>query len=230
MQATSKIFIIGLPRTGTTSLCASLLDLDLKVAHTAYTQQSFALADVVADTPVYCHYPQLDALFPHSIFIYLERDIDSWIRSIQALLRKVQASQLSSPGTKHPLLEHCFSEIFHGLDDEYINDRVHLKDCYLRHAQKVEHYFSRQPQRLLKLAIEKNGAFNKLQAFLAANYTGRGNDREKPLAHQENSQASLPRLNAVGKITDWNNIRHPNKISSNDRGTIRAQYFDYFSS
>ncbi|MEM7388342.1 MAG: sulfotransferase, partial [Pseudomonadota bacterium] len=47
----SKIFIIGLPRTGTTSICNSFLQLGYKTAHTAYTQQAITTADVIADTP-----------------------------------------------------------------------------------------------------------------------------------------------------------------------------------
>jgi len=57
----SKIFIIGLPRTGTTSICNSFLQLGYKTAHTAYTQQAIITADVIADTPVFSEYALLDS-------------------------------------------------------------------------------------------------------------------------------------------------------------------------
>ena len=48
-----KIFIIGLPRTGTTSVCVAMLELGFYVAHTAYTDRSFTEAQVIADTPIF---------------------------------------------------------------------------------------------------------------------------------------------------------------------------------
>lgn len=58
---TNKVFIIGLPRTGTTSLCSFLLNKGLTVAHTAYCQQAFDSAQVIADTPIFHDFQQLDS-------------------------------------------------------------------------------------------------------------------------------------------------------------------------
>ncbi|WP_320819085.1 sulfotransferase, partial [Thalassolituus sp.] len=41
----SKIFIIGLPRTGTTSISVALLELGFLVAHTAFTKKAFEVAE-----------------------------------------------------------------------------------------------------------------------------------------------------------------------------------------
>jgi hypothetical protein len=56
-----KIFIIGLPRSGTTSICSVMLELGYSVAHTAYTQKTFDNAQVIADTPIFADYKQLDS-------------------------------------------------------------------------------------------------------------------------------------------------------------------------
>ena len=85
----NKLFVIGLPRTGTTCISAALLDYQLNVAHTALTKQAFATADVITDTPCFVDYPHLDQLFPGAYFVYSERKITDWIPSIQMLLTKI---------------------------------------------------------------------------------------------------------------------------------------------
>ncbi|MFT7558967.1 MAG: hypothetical protein ACI93R_000870 [Flavobacteriales bacterium] len=86
----SKIFIIGLPRTGTTSICIHLLDHNHRVAHNAYCENTIVQADVIADTPVFADYAKLDALYPNSKFIMLERSLELWTPSIQRLLRSMR--------------------------------------------------------------------------------------------------------------------------------------------
>jgi hypothetical protein len=81
----NKIFIIGLPRTGTTSVCAAMLTLGFRVAHTAYTVRAFDEAQVIADTPIFNDYQQLDQAYPKAKFIYLERSLKNWLPSIQQL-------------------------------------------------------------------------------------------------------------------------------------------------
>ena len=71
----NKLFIIGLPRTGTTSISVALLDYGFKVAHTAYTKRAFELADVISDAPCFADYQELDNIFPHSKFVYLDRPL-----------------------------------------------------------------------------------------------------------------------------------------------------------
>ena len=85
----NKLFIIGLPRTGTTSISVALLDYGFKVAHTAYTKRAFELADVISDAPCFCDYQELDKLFPNSKFVYLDRALTSWVPSVQMLLNKM---------------------------------------------------------------------------------------------------------------------------------------------
>ena len=107
----NKLFIIGLPRTGTTSVRVALLDSGFKVAHTAFTQRTFELAEVFSDTPCYCDYRQLDRLFPNSKFVYLDRDIELWIPSVQMLLTKMQ-NNLSTEGHFNPIIKRCFNQTF----------------------------------------------------------------------------------------------------------------------
>ncbi len=49
----SKLFIIGLPRTGTTSISVALLEMGLLVAHTAFTKKAFEVADAISGAPCF---------------------------------------------------------------------------------------------------------------------------------------------------------------------------------
>ena len=94
----NKLFIIGLPRTGTTSLSVALLDYSFKVAHPAYTKRAFELADVISDAPTFCDFRQLDGLFPGSKFVYLERSLALWVPSMRMLLNKISQSRFIPVG------------------------------------------------------------------------------------------------------------------------------------
>ena len=108
----NKLFIIGLPRTGTTSISIAMLDYGFKVAHTAFTKQAFELADVISDSPCFCDYQQLDALYPNSKFVYLDRALEQWIPSIQMLLKKMQENLAPKTGIFNPVLKRSFNETF----------------------------------------------------------------------------------------------------------------------
>ena len=206
----NKLFVIGLPRTGTTSLCAALLEHGLKVAHTAYTQETFRLARVFADTPCFCDYPQLDELFPGSLFVYLDRSLDGWIPSAQKLLEKMQPN-LQPDGHFNPIIKRCFRDTF-ALDQ--IPEPLcpdHLQACYQRHQQQVEAYFADRDD-LLHLDVSQPGSLTQLLKFMG-----------QPTDHA----LDFPHLNADNKISAWRNLKHPNKVNSSASGPERRRFFDY---
>ena len=206
----SKIFIISLPRTGTTSVCALFLSLGFKTAHTAFTRYSFDQAQVIADTPVYCDYRQLDQLFPGSKFIYLDRSLNEWLPSISQLLVRM-VPRLVRPDGFHPVMQRCFSEVFSQLTIDSAKDFQHLSACYERHQQQVNQYFFTQKQRLLCVDIAKEDALPRMLEFL--NIT-------KPVV-------SMPHLNQSGKIAQWKKINHPLKVSSNISGKGGRLFLEY---
>jgi len=107
-----KIFIIGLPRTGTTSVCAAMLALGYRVAHTAYTERSFFEAQVLADTPIFCDYQRLDSAYPNAKFIYLARDMEKWLPSIAQLLARMHNNLIRDDGGFNPIIKRCYQTIF----------------------------------------------------------------------------------------------------------------------
>jgi len=206
----NKLFIIGLPRTGTTSVSTALLEYDLKVAHTAFTKRTFELADVFSDTPCYCDYPQLDKLFPNSKFVYLDRAIELWVPSIRMLLTKMQKN-LSSDGHFNPIMKRCFNTTFElpNTGDPLTTD--HLTHCYQQHQLKVSGYFSGRND-LLSIDVSQPDGLKKLLGFIDVSMK---------------TDSEFPHLNAGRMVTTWKDIKHPNKINSNASGPERRKFLDY---
>ncbi len=201
-KKSNKIFIIGLPRTGTTSVCSKFLQLGFTVAHTAYTQETFEQAQVIADTPVFCDYQQLAQYYPNSQFIYLTRTMESWLPSIKQLLQRMYTNVTRSDGGFNPIIKRCYQEVFSPFNEKNINSDEFLTACYQRHAQQVNEYFSTMPERFFTLDVSQPESFNNLHQFL-----------QLPEMIQ-----SFEQLNIGGKITAWKDLTHPNKVASTRNG------------
>lgn len=206
-----KIFIIGLPRTGTTSICSKFIELGYNVAHTAYTQQTFEHAQVIADTPIFTDYQQLDEYYPHSKFIYLERELSLWLPSIKQLLQRMHHNITRDDGGFNPYLKRCYQQIFAPFTLESINNNNFLSDCYLKHKNSAEQYFITRKNDFLMIDISKEECLPQLQAFLGLAKT---NDR-------------FERLNIGGKVTAWKDIKSPLKVESTHKGRIST--LDYLN-
>lgn len=200
----NKIFVIGLPRTGTTSLCVACLDLGFKVAHTAYTNFAFKEAKVLADTPIYTKYPVLDSRYPGAKFIYLQRAQEHWVPSIQKLLNRMYKNVVRADGGFNPYIKACFQEVFSPFTLENINDPDFLWGCYQKHEALVNKYFAQRNNDLLKINISDPSAWQSLITFL----------------HKDGHQGEFQHFNKGGKVTAWNDIKHPLKVPSTHKGRI----------
>lgn len=207
----NKTFIIGLPRTGTTSISVALLDYGFKVAHTAYTKRAFELADVVSDAPCFADYKELDALFPNSKFVYLDRALERWVPSMQMLLNKMLPELAPKSGYLNPVLKRCINKTFAPLTTENPLDALHLETCYRTHQQEVFHYFSTRDD-LLTIDISQEYSLQKLLAFLGI---------ESEIA------VKFPHLNIGKQVDNWKEFKHPNKINSLSAGKEHRKFFDY---
>lgn len=221
----SKILVVGLPRTGTTSFCYLMLTLGFRVAHTAYTKESFYQADVIADTPVYSDFEELDKIFPGSKFVFLERDLQEWIPSMAILLKKIEAKLAATPDHFHPLFLTCMRKVFPEINDNFKLAESQLERCYLSHQEKVKRYFSSRPEDLLCLDVSETGVEERIMEFLKTSVKG-----SQKLEIKEGGNAlAMPHLNRAGEITGWNKLKHPNKVDSYAFGEDRRKYFDYFA-
>ena len=206
----SKIFIIGLPRTGTTSISVAMLEAGFTVAHTAFTKQTFELADVISDAPCFSDFEQLDLLFPNSKFIYLHRDLSQWVPSMQRLLTKMAEGLTPKGGFFSPVLKRAFNETF-DTEHPHLLTEQHLKNCYLQHVQHVSNYFHGKDN-LLNINLSDPNSFVALYDFLGLPYqTGE----------------NFPHLNTGSQVAAWKAYKHPNKVSSHSAGKDHRQFFDY---
>ena len=195
----SKIFIIGLPRTGTTSVCVSLLDSGLKVAHCAVTEGSLLAADAIGDTPAYNDYKMLDKRFPGSRFIYLERQMDSWLPSIKSLLANMVTGLNSSQGGFPPAVKRCYRDIFQPLTATSITSDAHLSACYTRHKNDIYNYFNSRDDSFLAIDISQDGAYRQMVSFLDLH----------------SNDTTFKKMNTQGQIISWRELQHINKIRLN---------------
>lgn len=202
-----KIFIIGLPRTATTSVCAAMLELGFKTAHTAYTNQSMNDAQVIADTPVFCDYQLLDKTYPNAKFIYLQRDSTVWLPSIRQLLIRMYKNLQRTDGGFNPTLKRCYNDIFSPLTLENIENDDFLQSCYDRHQQGINEYFKGREQDLLQIDVSDKNSFDSLLAFLEIDTI-------------QTQLKGFERINIGGKVTAWKQIKSPLKIEATQKGKV----------
>jgi hypothetical protein len=221
----NKLFIIGLPRTGTTSISISMLDYGFNVAHTAYTKQAFKLADVLSDAPCFSDYKELDALFPGSKFVYLDRALADWIPSIQMLLKKMYSNLEPKTGIFNPVLKRSFNEAFslyikplnqqgsskNLMLNEQAFDEKHLVRCYNTHKREVTAYFSDRED-LLTINLSDKASLSQLLTFLN-------------IAHS--ADVEFPHVNIGKHVSGWREHKHPNKVNALSAGEDQRKFFDY---
>ncbi|WP_286272985.1 sulfotransferase [Thalassotalea hakodatensis] len=202
----NKVFIIGLPRTGTTSICKMCLDFGFHVAHTAYTDKTFEFATVLADTPMFADYKALDLAYPNSKFVLLERELTDWLPSIKQLLQRMYENVTRTDGGFNSIIKRCYQQTFSPFTFDNINDDAFLSQAYVKHQQEVLHYFNQQPSKLLSINIQQSNAVEELSKFLSI---------KTDTTHFEH-------LNKGGKVTAWKDIEHPKKVASTRKGRATA--------
>lgn len=207
----NKLFIIGLPRTGTTSISVALLEYDFMVAHTAFTKHAFELADVISDAPCFSDYKELDALFPGSKFVYLDRDLDKWIPSAQMLLQKMEARLDPITGVFSPVLKRSFNEVFSLTTTDNPYTKEHLEACYLKHKKEVFEYFKNRND-FIGVNVSHEKSLQTLLEFLGLKVKG---------------HSDFPHLNIGRHVAGWKEFKHPNKINANSAGKEHRKFFDY---
>jgi len=203
----NKIFIIGLPRTATTSVCLAMLGLGFKTAHNAYTEHAFSEAQVIADTPVFCDYQNLDKHFLNSKFIYLTRDEKSWLPSVKQLLQRMIVNLQRSDGGFNPHLKRCYNEVFLPLTSHNIAQDDFLLQCYLRHQQGIFDYFKDRSTDLLTIDVSESQSYQQMLAFL-------------DIASEQGRASGFEKINIGGKVKAWQDINNVLKVESTNKGRI----------
>ncbi|MBQ4863596.1 sulfotransferase family protein [Pseudoalteromonas sp. MMG013] len=198
-----KVFIVGLPRTGTTSVCVACLELGFKTAHTAYTRQTFQNAEVLADTPIFNDYRMLANRYSDAKYIYLDRALDQWLPSISQLLTRMSNNLFSEQGGFNDTIKRCYLTTFNGLTPNNTSDNQFLTQCYNEHKAVAINFFNEHYLDYVELNLATDDAMSQLADFL-----------------QVETQATMPFLNKKGKVTAWNMIKHPLKVPSTREGKV----------
>lgn len=234
----TKAFIIGLPRSGTTSVSVALLEQGFKVAHQAFTKQAFELANIVSDAPCFSDYKQLANLYPQAKFIYLDRDIESWALSMQMLLSRMLPHLDMKTGRFHPILKRSFTHTFGVGEVSDPMDTQHLISCYQAHKKAVFDFFYSEgiPQHhFISLDISENGSLSRLINFLDVDkdiHFPNSNAPQLSCSHLNSLNLSslhlnFPHLNKGRNVASWDEYKHANKINSNVSGPEKRKFFDY---
>ena len=137
----SKIFGIGLSRTGTTTLTDTLNQLGYNIIHYPNDHQMFndPNNDGCTDIPVTVNYKKLDELWPRSKFIYTIRDKDEWVESIVPYLERKRNWNMNSKFTQNR------AKLY---GDPFPNARQ-ASEAYERHSNDVINYFKNRSDMLL---------------------------------------------------------------------------------
>jgi hypothetical protein len=157
-----KVFVIGYPKTGTTSLENALTILGYNVKGTFgqedpdYSRKAFEMAlpfveqyDAFRDPPWSKIYKELDKKYPGNKFILTLRPTEKWIKSA--------ADYFTRP---NPMKEWYFgSGIAKGNEDTWIAR-------YERHNKEVLEYFKDRPDDLLVMQLTEGESWEKLCPFL----------------------------------------------------------------
>lgn len=172
-----KVLVIGFQKTGTTTMTDALRSLgfsvgqaaqsinlalkgkDLPAAQIDETVRSMAFdiadrADAVQDSPYPLLFKELDARYPGSKFIYLDREPDSWVKSV--------VGHFGSGST-------VLRDWIYGEPKAVGNEEVYRKR-FLDHRDEVRAYFADRPGDILSMNLADGDGWLKLVTFLGDDF------------------------------------------------------------
>ena len=180
----TKIFCIGLNKTGTSSLELVLESMGYRLGDQSAAEAKFGrwvkrdfrwlaefckTADAFQDAPFSFPFTfvYLDQLFPKSKFILTEREsADRWYESV---VRFHQLIASLEPGI-HYQFPYVVSRLF-GTDQSDPYEREMAIAYYEQHNAVVKSYFRYRPHDLLVLNVGSKGSLRVLEAFLGRKST-----------------------------------------------------------
>jgi len=168
-EKNAKVFVIGISRTGTTSLTEALRCIGYQnVIHgplsiikrvngeLVLNHEAVRRYDALADTPAAFMFRQLDAAFPGAKFILTVRDVEPWLKSMRRVRRVWPLLRL------HPTLAQLVRE---ALGKGGLNDEGAMRVMFLQHIREVLAHF-RGRDDLLVMDLAAGDDWEKLCHFL----------------------------------------------------------------
>lgn len=208
---TNKVFCIGAPKTGTTSLSFALLMLGYKTSLAGFSRMptdfsfqsihDFVLSDseqfdAMQDTPWYCFYKELDKKYPNSKFILTLRDSESWHYSWDNMFNR--------ENKYHKLTKFVF---FEGKNIAYTKENYISQ--YEKRNNEIINYFEGRTNDLLVLDLDNGIGWKEICHFL--------NKKEPALPYPRIRPQDFRTQDALKLI--WNlKWLNPNVLNSIDLG------------
>lgn len=161
----SKVFGIGLSRTGTSSLAKALQMLGYRAIHYPKLNHIFELAnkyDAMTDTTVCVSFEELDRRFPNSKFILTTRNLKSWLKSSEwffSLDKVLKSPRYRRTGKLLSEQQIYLRETLYGA--KFFN-REKYKQGFLDYHKKVYDYFDD----ILTINIGKGDGFKQICKYL----------------------------------------------------------------
>jgi hypothetical protein len=189
-MSVNKIFNIGLPKTGTTSLNQALNDLGFPSIHNpkAFRRQAmkgqyrFEPDNWQALTNFGEHfYPQLDNAYPDSKFILTVRDEDAWLTSLQQQFGHSTGDEVGARWEWSRRIRTLLREWKRLVSNEVVITHMHARIdifgtysfhaernlyVYRLHQKNARDYFRDRPQDFLVMDICNGDGWEKLCPFL----------------------------------------------------------------
>ena len=166
----NKIFCVGLPKTGTTSLHHAAKILGLRSVHFPSDRRTVAQLrrgdyrlrvaeenDILSDVPIPVIFPQLDTAFPGARFIYTWRPLDAWLKS-------ESTAPFNADPPKPGSTRDFYRAILYGVT-EFSEER--FRWVHQDHHRRVTSYFSGgRESDILVMDITAGDGWEKLCPFL----------------------------------------------------------------
>lgn len=160
----SKIFGIGMPKTGTTSLAMALQTLGYNAIHSGIgilkkdmtlNMEAVEQFDAITDTPLVPNYKTLYKKYPDAKFVLTTRNTLDWLDSCKHWF---SFEKMSHVPDYHALHVKIFGH--------HIYDEGLYMEAYLQHCLDVAMFFADKPKQLLVLDIDSNTKIQDLCMFL----------------------------------------------------------------
>lgn len=172
MRKGPKVFCVGLPRTGTTSLAAGLNELGVPCLHAntwsppqvlrvlsgdySFERQGFQKHRAFADSPIPAFIGEIAAEHSDALFIHTRRDKDAWLRSCALHWQRRTLDQIS---------------MYDAMRRLSMFGQLHFSEALFEgyyYANFVTCASALRDRRVLKLETEKldNGTWDLLADFL----------------------------------------------------------------
>jgi hypothetical protein len=156
LAASGKVFVIGLSKTGTSSLRQALKFLGYRVFKADMALPPGDDFDAATHEYVAANFELLDRRYPGSKFIYTVRSKDGWLDSVYRHWRTHE---------KRRIADRKMLTLLYGLPNWGFDPEI-FSAAYERHHARVMNYFLGRPRDLLVMNVCAGDGWGALSPFL----------------------------------------------------------------